>query len=77
MNGLHYLCNLYDWWNFVPMYQNQLMEECNYIVNNSQIKLLFCNDFKKYSSCVNKIDSKNLDNIFLIMMNILIISIII
>ena len=49
---------------FVPMYQNQLIEECNYIVNNSDIKILFCNNFKKYKSCVNNIDSKNLDNVF-------------
>lgn len=49
---------------FVPMYMNQLLDDCNYIVNDSNMKLLFCKDYQKYISCINKINSNNLDNIY-------------
>ena len=49
---------------FVPMYMNQLLEECNYIVNDSEIKLLFCKNYQKYISCINKVNSQSLDNIY-------------
>ena len=49
---------------YVPMYMNQSIDECNYITNNSNLKLLFCNNYNKYLESVNKINSNNLDNIY-------------
>jgi len=49
---------------FVPMYMNQLLNDCNYIVNDSNMKLLFCKDYQKYISCINKIKSNNLNDIY-------------